>query len=431
MEFQTKLVTNYDKGGDKGWTSDTGNASGSKTITEDATVVASGSHTRWFRVRSRGPHGASDWKYGHRVYSTPYIPKNVTGTVTAKSGGMQVKAHWTQTKNNSYPVDSQTAEYAIKVPAAGLTYNGNADGTIGTVAGEGGAASAFISRTLELDECLFKKYDEQEETMKQFKSTDDAIDSLIATAEAEEGYLEKRSNASLDNKTGNAGSKNYTKYWRDIKPAWQGESWCACFVSWCFMVVFGQAAAALLLKHWPFLYCPTLASKTSNKTPKRGAVILFWRSAKKRYGHTGIVYKVTDDYIYTIEGNTSAGEAVISNGGGVCKKKYKRANLDARTLYFMPDYRLVCGKEEKNLIPGECKVTLKQFLVGAEHEQVKTIQILLNVKGYKGKNGKVLTVDGRLGENTAYAIATFQKAEKLDIKSPGTVGNKTWSALLM
>ena len=39
-----------------------------------------------------------------------------------------------------------------------------------------------------------------------------AIDKLIATAEAELGYLEKKSNKNLDDKTANAGSSNYTKY---------------------------------------------------------------------------------------------------------------------------------------------------------------------------------------------------------------------------
>ena len=45
-----------------------------------------------------------------------------------------------------------------------------------------------------------------------------AIDKLIQIAENEVGYLEKRSNSQLYNKTANAGSGNYTKYWAEIKP---------------------------------------------------------------------------------------------------------------------------------------------------------------------------------------------------------------------
>ena len=51
------------------------------------------------------------------------------------------------------------------------------------------------------------------------------IDKLIQIANAEVGYLEKSSNSQLDRKTANAGTANYTKYWRDIKPEYQGQPW--------------------------------------------------------------------------------------------------------------------------------------------------------------------------------------------------------------
>jgi len=62
-----------------------------------------------------------------------------------------------------------------------------------------------------------------------------AYDTVIEIAKEEVGYLEKASNYNLDSKTGNAGSANYTKYWRDIQPSYQGEPWCACFVTWCLV----------------------------------------------------------------------------------------------------------------------------------------------------------------------------------------------------
>ena len=39
---------------------------------------------------------------------------------------------------------------------------------------------------------------------------------VIQIAEAGIGYLEKKTNAKLDDKTANAGNKNYTKYARDL-----------------------------------------------------------------------------------------------------------------------------------------------------------------------------------------------------------------------
>lgn len=172
----------------------------------------------------------------------------------------------------------------------------------------------------------------------------DAIKKVIGIAEQEIGYLEKKSNADLDSKTGNAGSGNYTKYWRDVYPQYQGQPYCACFVSWVLMVAFGLEAAKKLLQHWPFVYCPTLAGKTSNKVPKVGSIGLFFRSGA--YAHTGIVTAVTDSTITVIEGNTSGASGIVPNGGGVCKKTYQRASLSPMTKYFMPDYSIVKESED-------------------------------------------------------------------------------------
>ena len=52
----------------------------------------------------------------------------------------------------------------------------------------------------------------------------DAIQAAINIAKAEIGYREKASNANLDSKTANAGTANYTKYWRDVAPEYQGQA---------------------------------------------------------------------------------------------------------------------------------------------------------------------------------------------------------------
>ena len=167
----------------------------------------------------------------------------------------------------------------------------------------------------------------------------EAINKVIAIAKAEVGYLEKRSNASLDDKTANAGSNNYTKYWRDIKSDYQGQPWCACFVTWCFVRAFGQAMAAKLLKHYPYVYCPTMSGLfTLNANPKRGDIVIFKRNGE--FVHTGIVTYVNGDYFETIEGNTSGGSSIVANGGGVVKKSYYNSNLPG-TKFCTPDYSLL------------------------------------------------------------------------------------------
>lgn len=166
-----------------------------------------------------------------------------------------------------------------------------------------------------------------------------AIDALIACAENEVGYLEKKSNSQLDDKTANAGYNNYTKYWRDVYPQYQAQAWCAAFVSWCMMKTFGLDVAKKLLKHWPYVYCPTLGNLfTKYANPQRGDIVIFYRHGT--FAHTGLVTKVEGDKFYTIEGNTSGGSSIVPNGGGVYAKSYYNSNLPG-TKFCRPDYSIV------------------------------------------------------------------------------------------
>lgn len=162
------------------------------------------------------------------------------------------------------------------------------------------------------------------------------IDKILKIAEAEIGYLEKRSNNDLYDKTANAGSGNYTKYWADIKNSYQGQPWCAAFVTWCMSKALGESRAALLLKHYPFVYCPALAAKGPlYEKPARGDVVLFYRNGE--YTHTGFVTKASGSTFSTIEGNTSGGSGIIANGGCVCAKSYSLSSLPG-TKFFRPAY---------------------------------------------------------------------------------------------
>ena len=167
----------------------------------------------------------------------------------------------------------------------------------------------------------------------------EAINKVLSIALAEVGYLEKKNNSNLYNKTGNAGSKNYTKYWAEIKPSYQGQPWCACFVTWCLVQAFGVEKATKLLKHYPYVYCPTMASLFNlNANPKRGDIVIFYRNGT--FAHTGWVIDVNGDYFTTIEGNTSGGSTIIANGGGVCKKGYYNSKLPG-TKFITLDWDMV------------------------------------------------------------------------------------------
>ncbi len=212
-----------------------------------------------------------------------------------------------------------------------------------------GTVPGLTGKKFDTNVCISEKYLSKTSSTSTNKPTtkpttssitiDQAIDALIATARAEVGYLEKKSNSQLDDKTANAGYNNYTKYWRDVYPQYQAQAWCACFVSWCMMKTFGLETAKKLLKHWPYVYCPTLGNLfTKHANPQRGDIVIFYRGGT--FAHTGIVTKVDGDAFFTIEGNTSGGSDIVANGGGVCSKYYYNSKLPG-TKFCRPDYSIV------------------------------------------------------------------------------------------
>ena len=173
------------------------------------------------------------------------------------------------------------------------------------------------------------------------------LEKVIEVAKGELGYLEKKSNSQLDSKTGNAGYNNYTKYWRDVKPEWNGAYWCACFVTWVFQTALGKERAKELLKHYPYVYCPTLAGLfTKYTTPQVGDIVIFWKDGA--YAHTGIVIAVNGKQFTTIEGNTSGASSVVDNGGGVCLKVYNLGSVNAK--FCRPNYSSTTITSDTNKI---------------------------------------------------------------------------------
>lgn len=271
-----------------------------------------------------------------------------------------------------------------------------------------------------------------------------AINKVISIAKAEIGYLEKKSNSQLDSKTANAGSKNYTKYWRDVKPSYQGQPWCAAFVSWCFMKAFGLNKAKKLLKHWPYVYCPMLGNLfTKNANPKVGDIVIFYR--RGTFTHTGIVTAVIGDRFYTIEGNTSGASGIIANGGGVCAKSYLNSRMPG-TKFCTPDWNIVAEMASNNSATTKPSTSTKPSTttskgagymfepklvkLGSEGTSVLLLQEILIARGFKGKNGKALSLSRKADENTIYALRAYQKSRNGVLTVDGECGEKTWKDLI-
>ena len=237
---------------------------------------------------------------------------------------------------------------------------------------------------------------------------------VITIAESEVGYLEKASNRDLDSKTANAGDANYTKYARDLYPELQGQAWCDMFVDWCFVQAYGREAAKKLLGGFS-AYTPDSAQFFKDmkqwhiNDPQKGDVIFFKNS--ERICHTGIVYKVSDDTVYTIEGNTAAGEQVIPNGGAVCKKSYKLYNsrIDG---YGRPRYSET-EQPDETVKKVWVKTQFRELCEGCEGDDVFIWQHICGA-----------VADGDFGPKTTKETKAFQKRNGLI--EDGIVGAKTW-----
>lgn len=139
------------------------------------------------------------------------------------------------------------------------------------------------------------------------------------------GYIEKKSNAYLDDFKKNAGYNNYTKFARDVnswgQPGCQGQPWCAEYQFWKLVNVLG-ITKALQIMGGGFYNCVAItnhakAKGTWHSTPKVGALVIF-----RNGSHVGSVQSFDGSRIYTNEGNTSSAAGVVANGGAVRNKSY-------------------------------------------------------------------------------------------------------------
>ena len=257
---------------------------------------------------------------------------------------------------------------------------------------------------------------------------------FVKIAEAEVGYTEKASNAQLDSKTANSGNKNFTKYGRDLFKAGffngnkNGFDWCAQFVTWCAWKLTGEnkkkteyilcvggdlsAGCGFALKYYK-------QAGRFDGNPKVGDQIFFkYTDDDSTADHTGIVVRVTDSLVETIEGNS---------GSEVKRKAYQR-NDKTIIGYGHPRY----DAEPKKVITKEVKtvnIAMPILRKGSTGEAVKTLQRLLRQLQYVNTDGKtLLIVDGSFGSNTEAAVKRYQQKHLNGVD--GIVGIKTWNKLL-
>lgn len=251
---------------------------------------------------------------------------------------------------------------------------------------------------------------------------EEAINKVLDIARSYIGYKEKKTNSQLDDPLANAGVYNWNRFARDVDACtgWMagkknGFAWCCLYVCGCFLYAFGYPMARKIL------YQPekSYAAKCSHaydyyknngaayKDPEPGDQVFF--DYGKGIAHTGLVEKVTDYYVFTIEGNSD---------NQVQAKKYARKN---KTIYGYgrPDWKLVA-----DVADTPAPVQHPTLKLGSSGDAVRDLQAKLVARGYPlPKYG----VDGNFGSETETAVKAFQRAHHLEVD--GIVGPLTWAEI--
>ena len=242
----------------------------------------------------------------------------------------------------------------------------------------------------------------------------EAKNKVSNTAIGEVGYIETGKNIT---KYAEYFDKNCPNFYNTKK---QGAEWCDIFNDYCFVVTFGEDTARKML------YQPEKSAGAGCKysanyykqnnafysTPEYGDQIFFYVGGE--INHTGRVVGVSSNQVMTVEGNSA---------NAVRQKMY---NLNDKSIagYGRPNWSLVTNEKEVQTVNIEMTV----LSYGSVGEKVKTMQRLLNALGFKGANGRSLTVDGQYGSNCVFAVKTAQKAWGMG--QDGICGQKTWTKLL-
>lgn len=132
--------------------------SGSWTKTEDSATVASASYTRWFRIRSLGPAGRSEWVYAKHVYAMPNIARISKAKATPKNGKILIDMTWAALANAAHPIDETAVEYCKGIPSADLALPANPTWTEAQVSSDtkgNDKAVFYIEGTIGTDECIW------------------------------------------------------------------------------------------------------------------------------------------------------------------------------------------------------------------------------------------------------------------------------------
>lgn len=154
---------------------------------------------------------------------------------------------------------------------------------------------------------------------------------------------------------------------------------------------------------------------------KRGDVVVCDHYSKNTYyGHT-LLYLGDGNIVQASineKGTTKGGKTGDQTGREIATGKFYE---------YSKGWDYVLRYKEDEAIKM-VTVQLPELSKGSIGPAVGTLQVLLNSLGFKGENGKVLTVDHSFGKNVAFAVHNAQVS--FDLNPDEVVGSRSWSAFL-
>ena len=258
----------------------------------------------------------------------------------------------------------------------------------------------------------------------------EAVEKLLDTARAEIGYHE--------------GANNDTKYSYDQKLAklysWSptNQPWCDLFVDELFIICFGLEATSEMT-YQPIgsgsAACSTSASYYRGagayySTPEPGDQIFFYVSGG--INHTGIVEKVEDGKVVTIEGNTSdmvarrtyaLGSSSIAGYGRPKWSVVADMPKDSSGSPSSSGSSVQPSDPQPKPAPVQKREILRKGMKGTDVREMQEDLIKLGYGKYLEPDG----ADGDFGRNTKKAVQKFQEDHGLD--DDGEVGPLTFEAI--
>lgn len=385
-------------------------------------------------------HEASDYVFHERLEK--YIAraeengvKNVEGQmmwaeVQHLGGKDAVLRIFRRFPSNSYTCDDWLA--ALKKDQSDSYYKKNGVGS-----------SRYWSRH---EKCVqfIRKYADLSDEVKEEKKMGVTAEQIIERARHYIGYREKNhASADMENFTADAGDGNFQKF-QPLAGEGNGDQWCQYFVDAVAVEVTGSIAKAkeFLCQtndgNYMTGYTPTGASyfkqaKRWFTTPQVGDVVYFYSSSMGRICHVGYVEKVNtaNKTIGTIEGNTNS-DGFTTNGGCVARHEYSYASVGGSNRvngFGRPLYGEIAEDEKPVVIKfafGEVRYNKKGEFKSDDY----VLQTILRGRGFNGKDGKELKLDGLAQDNTIYAANAYMDARAkagVDLGGRDCWGAKCWA----